>query len=171
MSPATAMTGRWLGPVAALALIAADRVTKRWIESSIELWSSKPVIAGFFDLVHSQNRGMAFGLMNDGASDTTRYLLIAVSIAVLVFLIHLTVRAWGESREAVPLPLFLVLGGAIGNLWDRVQRGYVTDFLDFHIGGWSWPAFNVADSAITVGALWLIWEMLRTAKAPAGRQA
>ncbi len=171
MSPVTGMPRRWMGPVAALLIIAADRATKRWIESSIELWSSRTVVPGFFDLVHSQNRGMAFGLMNDGASDMTRWVLIAVSIAVLGFLIHLTVRAWGEAREAVPMPLFLVLGGAIGNLWDRVQRGYVTDFLDFHVGGWTWPAFNVADSAITVGALWLIWEMMRTSKAPAGKQA
>jgi signal peptidase II len=165
------LSRRWLGPVAALAVIALDRVTKRWIESSLDLWSAQTVIPGFFDLVHSQNRGMAFGLLNDGASEATRYLLIAVSIAVLGFLVHLTVRAWGEAKESVPMPLFLVLGGAIGNLWDRVQRGYVTDFLDFHVSGWTWPAFNVADSAITVGALWLLWEMLRTAKAPEGKQA
>ena len=171
MRPGVGVSPRWLGPVAALAVIATDRVTKRWVESSIELWSARPVVPGFFDLVHSQNRGMAFGLMNDGAGETTRYILIAVSLAVLAFLVHLTVRAWSEARESVPLPLFLVLGGAIGNLWDRVQRGYVTDFLDFHAGGWSWPAFNIADSAITVGALWLIWQMLRPAKAMAGGQA
>jgi len=170
LSASGAVWSKWIGPAAALSVIAADRVTKRWVESSIELWSARPVVPGFFDLVHSQNRGMAFGLMNDGATETTRYLLIAVSVAVLGFLVHITVRAWRDRGDAVPLPLFLVLGGAVGNLWDRVHRGYVTDFLDFHVGGWYWPAFNVADSAISVGAVLLIWQMFRGGAPEPGRQ-
>lgn len=159
MSLPSSLWRRWWGPLAALSVVAADRVSKLCVASSMELWSSRTIVPGFFDLVHSQNRGMAFGLLNDGATHATRLLLIAVSIAVLAFLVQLTLRAWRDTGDAVPVPLFLVLGGAIGNLWDRVQHGYVVDFLDFHLGGWSWPAFNVADSAITIGALWLLWEM------------
>lgn len=171
MSSAAGIPRHWWGPLISLAVIALDRATKLWVESSLELWSVRTVIPGFFDLVHSQNRGMAFGLMNDGATQTTRFVLIAVSIAVLAFLVQITVKAWRDAREAVPLPLFLILGGAIGNLWDRVQRGYVVDFLDFHVNGWYWPAFNVADSGITVGALWLIWQMWRPHHIAAGKQA
>lgn len=162
---------RWCGPLAALAVVAADRASKLCVASSLELWSSRTVVPGFFDLVHSRNRGMAFGLLNDGATHATRLLLIAASIAVLAFLAQLTLRAWRETGDAVPLPLFLVLGGATGNLWDRVQHGYVVDFLDFHLAGWSWPAFNVADSAITIGALWLLWEMWRPGRAAAEKRS
>lgn len=171
MSATAASVTRYLGPLTTLAVIALDRVTKRWIESSLELWSARPVIPGFFDLVHSQNRGMAFGLMNDGATSTTRLILVAVSLVLLGFLVQLTVRAWRDRSEAVPLPLFLILGGAIGNLWDRIQQGYVVDFLDFSLSGWHWPAFNIADSAITTGALWLLWTLWRPHHVPAGKQA
>ena len=150
---------RWCGPLAALAVVAADRASKLCVASSLELWSSRTVVPGLFDLVHSRNRGMAFGL------------LIAASIAVLAFLAQLTLRAWRDTGDAVPLPLFLVLGGATGNLWDRVQHGYVEDFLDFHLAGWSWPAFNVADSAITIGALWLQWEMWRPGRTTAEKRS
>lgn len=171
MSSSPGIVGRSLGPLSTLAIVALDRVTKLWVEATLELWSAHPVIPGFFDLVHSRNRGMAFGLMNDGANSTTRWLLIAVSIALLGFLVQLTLRAWRDASEAVPLPLFLILGGAAGNLWDRIQQGYVVDFLDFSLGGWHWPAFNIADAAITTGALWLIWQMWRPHHAPAGKQA
>jgi signal peptidase II len=147
---------RLLGPTIVPVVFALDRATKIWIERSLDLWSSRTVIPGFFDLVHSQNRGMAFGLLNDGANDLTRWLLIAISLAVVAFLIHSAVRCWRDPGSAPPLPLFLVLGGALGNLYDRALRGYVTDFADFYVGSWHWPAFNVADAAITAGALWLL---------------
>ena len=147
---------RLLGPAIVPAVFALDRATKIWIERTLDLWSSRTVIPGFFDLVHSQNRGMAFGLLNDGANDFTRWLLIAASLAVVAFLIHSTARSWRDPGSAPPLPLFLVLAGALGNLYDRALRGYVTDFADFYVGSWHWPAFNVADAAITVGALWLL---------------
>lgn len=156
------MNARWFGPAIAAAVFALDRVTKVWIERNLELWSARPVIPGFFDLVHSQNRGMAFGLLNDGANEWTRWLLIAVSLGVLGFLVYSAARAWRDPKSALPMPLFLILGGALGNLYDRALRGYVTDFADFYIGGWHWPAFNVADSAITVGAVWMLLQVSRT---------
>jgi signal peptidase II len=155
------MSRRLLGPAASAAVFALDRTTKLWIEHTLDLWSARPVIPGFFDLVHSQNRGIAFGLFNDGATDLTRWLLIGVSVLVLGFLIYSTARSWRDPRSALPLPLFLMLGGALGNLYDRALRGYVTDFADFYIGAWHWPAFNIADAAITLGAVWLLLQGLR----------
>jgi len=153
------MTRRWSGPALVAAVFALDRVTKVWIERTLELWSTRPVVPGFFDLVHSQNRGMAFGLLNDGATDVTRWLLIAVSLGVLAFLVYSTARAWRDPKSALPIPMFLILGGALGNLYDRAVQGYVTDFADFYVGTWHWPAFNVADSAITVGAIWMLLQV------------
>ena len=149
-------------------VIVLDRVTKLWIERSVGLWDRHTVIPGFFDIVHTQNRGMAFGLFADGDSRLRSVLLIGVALVVLVIVASLI---WRMPREFVPdgrtarLSLGLVLGGAVGNLWDRIFRGSVTDFLDFHAGGYHWPAFNVADSAITVGAALLAFGLLRAGPA------
>jgi signal peptidase II len=146
-------------------IIVLDRLSKMWIESSVKLWSSFNVIPGFFDIVHTQNKGMAFGLFADSTSEFRTFLLVGVSGVVLVFI---AILIWRLPKDAMHAPwastlaLGLIFGGAIGNQFDRIARGSVTDFLDVYAGNHHWPAFNVADSAITVGAILMAVTMLRS---------
>ncbi len=149
-------------------VIALDRVTKIWIENNVRIGASIPVIPDFFSIVHTQNTGMAFGLFADSPGPWRTFLLIGVAGVVLVFV---GILIWRLPKDTPHCPLLsaialgLVLGGAIGNQYDRVVRGSVTDFLDVYIGRYHWPAFNVADSAITVGAILLAITMLGSPKA------
>jgi signal peptidase II len=139
----------------AAAVLALDRFTKWIIETYVSVWDSFQVIPGFFNIVHTQNRGAAFGLLSDGAPEWRAMLLIGLSGAALLgiagYLLHPSSRRPGSSW-LVHAALALILGGALGNVFDRIVFGAVTDFLQFYIGRFEWPAFNVADSAITVGA-------------------
>lgn len=138
-----------------------DRLTKWLIEARMSVWDTHVVIPHFFNIVHTKNRGIAFGLMNDSAETSHTLALVLVSVTVLVFIVYMM---WRLTKDASPLLRFgfaLVLGGALGNLWDRLLAGSVTDFLEFYVGTFVWPAFNVADSAICVGAGLLILDMLR----------
>ena len=118
------------------------------------------MIPGFFDIVHSQNRGVAFGLFNDSTSEWRTLLLILLSVGVVVLL---TAMLWQSARNdrLTLYGLGLVLGGALGNVFDRVVWGRVTDFLEFYIGHLHWPTFNIADSAIVVGSGLLLLDLLR----------
>jgi signal peptidase II len=153
------MPRHWAGLALTLAVVALDRATKLWVDANLQPYASLEIIPGFFNLVHSENRGMAFGIGNDGATWYTRLILIGLSVAVLGALAY---GVWNGKRAATATKateawaLFLVAGGAIGNLYDRVVRGSVTDFLDVYVGTYHWPTFNVADCAITVGALILV---------------
>ena len=154
------MARAWMGLALAAGVYALDRVTKLWIDAQVSLYETHEVIPGFFNIVHSENRGMAFGLGNDGATWLTRLVLIGVSLIVLGVLAY---GVWqgrhGQSNDL--WALFLVAGGAAGNLYDRLLRGSVTDFFDVYLGSYHWPTFNVADMAITVGALLLAFHTLR----------
>jgi len=138
----------------ALAVLLLDQITKHLIASRFPLHDSQPLISGFFNLVHVRNRGMAFGIMNRPGADWGFYILLGATLGAVALLLFWFYRLKSEDRGMV-LPLSLILGGATGNLLDRVRMEEVIDFLDFHIGPYHWPAFNVADSAITVGTLWL----------------
>jgi len=144
-------------------IIVLDRLTKLWIQAEVSLYDSRTVIPGFFDIVHAENRGMAFGLFSDGESAIRRLLLVGVALVVLL---AVAAMLWklpsqtGRTSRLTGSALVLVLGGAIGNLYDRAFRGSVTDFLDVYVGDWHWPAFNVADSAITIGAALLALSLL-----------
>ena len=149
------------------AIVGLDRLTKAWIEAVVPLFDSRTVIPGLFNIVHTQNTGMAFGLFADSTSPWRTVLLIGAAAAILVMV---TVTLW-KLPERLPigqkytrLALALILGGAIGNLFDRIARGSVTDFLEFYIGSYRWPAFNVADSAVTIGAALLALDLLRSRK-------
>ena len=148
------------------AVIALDRVTKLWVEAAISPYEAIPVIPGFFDLIYTRNRGIAFGLFADAQGHLRPVLLIGVALAVLCAVAVLIWRLPGRPEPQhrwLPVALGLIFGGAAGNLYDRIVHGSVTDFLDVYIGDWHWPAFNVADSAITTGALLLVLEsVLRT---------
>jgi signal peptidase II len=146
------MKPRVLAVAIALGVLIADRATKLWIQANFTLYDTRVVIPGLLDIVHSENPGMAFGLLAGHDSPWRGFVLVGVSLAILVVLARLLWHSAGRRQQAA---LALVMGGATGNLYDRVARGAVTDFIDVHVGVYHWPTFNVADSAITAGALLL----------------
>ena len=147
--------------VAAL-IVLLDRATKIIIQSRVTFWDNVPVIKGFFSIVHSENRGAAFGMFADSTSFLRPFFLIALSLGVMVFITILLLKP-GQgglgSSWYLRFGLACVLGGAFGNVYDRLLRGSVTDFLEFYFGSYTFPAFNIADSAITVGAALLLLDM------------
>jgi signal peptidase II len=144
----------------ALAVFAADQLTKWVIGSAIPLHDSWPVIPGFFRLTHVKNRGAAFGIFADSTAPMKIEVLILLSVVALVVVLMLLWEQPGARR--IGLGLALILGGALGNLFDRLAHGSVVDFLEFYLRGFHWPAFNVADSAIVIGAGLLVLDMLLT---------
>ncbi len=153
----------------AFAVLALDRFTKWIIARDIALHDSIQVIPGFFRLTHVQNSGAAFGLFADSPSQWKIAVLVLFSIVALVIVSMLLWRN-SHSMSTTGLGLSLILGGALGNLWDRLINGKVVDFLLFYIGDHQWPAFNVADSAIVVGAGLLVIEILFS-KTPAAEKS
>ena len=143
----------------ALSVVALDRLTKWAVARYISLHDSVTVIPGLFHITHVENRGAAFGLFADSSFPWKIAALVAFSLIALVIV---TVLLWknGHTMNTTTIGLSLILGGAAGNLWDRAADGRVVDFLHFYIGSYSWPDFNVADSAIVVGALLLVSEIL-----------
>jgi signal peptidase II len=138
----------------ALAVILLDQATKWGVTRWIPPHETIPVVKGFFNLVHVRNRGIAFGVMNAPGSTLQTYLLLGASLLAIGVLFWWFKRL-GNGGGGLSLCLSLVLGGAVGNLIDRLRLGEVIDFVDIHLGSYHWPAFNVADSAITVGTLGL----------------
>jgi len=142
-----------------LAVVLLDQLTKWIILRTLPFHASVPVIDGFFNLVHVRNRGMAFGLMGRAGSDLPFYLLVFATVAAVFLLIFWAVKLKPGEHRLLP-GISLILGGALGNLIDRVRLREVIDFLDFHAGSFHWPAFNVADSAITLGTVWVALNLL-----------
>ncbi|HEV3254510.1 MAG TPA: signal peptidase II, partial [Candidatus Acidoferrales bacterium] len=140
---------RWIWFV--LAVLAVDQLSKFAVERFTALGSVRVVIPGYFNLVHTNNPGVAFGLLADSESPWMTSLLIAFSTAVMVFLVWLLVTGRAGARLG-QAGMALILGGAAGNVMDRLLRRSVTDFIDFHLRSHHWYTFNVADSAIVVGA-------------------
>jgi signal peptidase II len=155
MSTSSRLRWLWL----TLAVVLLDRASKAWFEArTIEGWRHE-VLHNFIYLVHSRNPGIAFGVLADSASTTTRVILIAGSLLVIGVLAWLLVA----GKVGTPLGnagLALLLGGAAGNLADRIFHGAVTDFFELWLGTYHYPAFNVADSAITIGAVFLLSDIL-----------
>src|SRR5215470_3407721 len=139
-------------------VVVLDQLTKRLVAQRITLSDGIDVIPGVFRLTHVQNRGAAFGLFSESPSEWKVAMLILFSVAALAVVSALLWRN-GNALNATAIALSLVFGGALGNLWDRVATGRVVDFLDFYVGSHHWPAFNIADSAIVVGALLLLSEI------------
>ena len=155
---------KWLG--LAFAIIVVDHLTKWWVSASLDYLEAIPVLP-FFSLVLVHNTGAAFSFLAD-AGGWQRWFFIAIGIVATVIIVRLLRR---HGDEPLALPLALVLGGALGNVIDRVILGYVVDFLYFHYKGFAWPAFNVADMAISVGAAMLVWDSLRGSKPAASKDA
>lgn len=143
----------------ALLIVALDRIAKWSVSANIPLHDSVQVIPGFFRLTHVQNRGAAFGLFADSPSEWKVAVLVLFSLVALAIVLALLWKN-SHSMSTTGMGLALILGGALGNLWDRLVSGHVTDFLLFYIGPYQWPAFNVADSAIVIGAGLLVVEIL-----------
>lgn len=143
--------GPWARPsrgiLLAGAIVAADLATKAAVAANVGLGASHELLP-FLNLVHVKNSGAAFGLLA-GMGEWARWFLVGVSVALVALLGALAVR--GRVAPLERLALWVVIGGALGNLHDRVRHGTVVDFIDVHAAGWHWPAFNVADSAICVG--------------------
>ena len=144
-------------------VILLDQATKAWILSTMRLYDSFVVIGGFFNITHVRNPGAAFGFLA-AAPPMFRYtFFIVVTVAAILLILHYLRNSRIEAPSLVSA-LALILAGAVGNLIDRVRFGEVVDFLDVYIVSYHWPAFNVADSAITVGAAILIVVLLQKRK-------
>jgi signal peptidase II len=151
-----AFGGRWIGVGLAVLALIVDQVTKWWVINEMMNPPRVIPVTPFFNLVMGWNRGISFGLMNrESAFNAWVLPLVAVVIVVI-----LSVWLWRNERTIVAIAIGLVIGGALGNVVDRLRYGAVADFLDFHAAGIHWPAFNVADTSITVGAAMLVLESL-----------
>jgi len=147
----------------ALIVLFLDQASKWMAVIHIEAYQTLSVIPGFFNLVLVENKGMAFGIFSQTRSGFYYYFLLATTIGaigVILFFFFWIKR----SKKWLTVGLSLILGGALGNLVDRVRLGYVIDFLDFFLKGYHWPAFNVADSAVTVGTFWLLFNIIQGRK-------
>ena len=145
----------------AAGLIALDQATKAAIASALPLHTSRPIINGFFDLVHTRNTGIAFSLFADSGPLVKGIILPLVSGLAVVLVLVLFWKSESGPRR-IHYALTLILAGAAGNLYDRLVYGYVVDFLDVFVGPYHWPAFNVADSCITIGAGLLVVDAFLT---------
>ena len=152
---------RWTGPelLVSGAIVALDQVAKALVRANFELHESLEMIPGFFNLTRVHNYGAAFGLMNSTDFPLKTALLAAVAAVALSALAVYAARLPAEQRFA-RFGLALIVGGAGGNLIDRLGAGYVVDFVDVYWGGWHFWAFNVADAAITVGVAFMILDLL-----------
>jgi signal peptidase II len=145
--------------LAALAVVLLDQVTKEVIVRTLRLGQAIPVIPGFFDIVFVFNPGAAFGFLASLSASLRNPFFILISLAAVILIFVYRSRYLREKRLA-SLALALILGGALGNLIDRLRYGMVVDFLDVHYHDLHWPAFNVADSAISVGVGLMLVDMV-----------
>jgi signal peptidase II len=144
----------------AAAVFALDRLTKWIVETRVSFTDTYKVIPGFFDIVRSENRGVAFGIFNDSTSGWRTMALVVLSLGAVVG-IGFMLRKAHHMDPASLWALSLILGGAAGNMFDRILRGRVTDFLELYAGNYHWPTFNVADSAIVIASGLLVVDLLR----------
>ena len=154
----------YLGTI--LAVVILDQLTKAWVLGAFQLYESKEVISGFFNLVYVTNSGAAFSILADVDSPWRHYFFLGVGVIAIIGLTIARFRLRAESGF-YGVALALICGGAIGNLTDRIRFGSVVDFLDFQLKGYHWPAFNVADSAICIGAgLFMVASILASRNRP-----
>ena len=160
MPRVTAALVRWL--VLATVVVVLDQASKAWVLAGMHLME-RHIVTSFFNLVLVFNPGASFSFLAD-AGGWQKWFFVVLALGISLWLLGLLRR---HARERLlPLALSLILGGAIGNVIDRLRFGAVVDFLDFHLAGYHWPAFNVADSAITVGVALMLWHQFRFGKDP-----
>lgn len=143
----------------AVIVILLDRWSKRLVAARIPMYKQNPVIPGFFDITHTENTGAAFSLFADSPAHWKTAMLITFSVVAMIVV---SVLLWKQARALTitGIALSLILGGAVGNLWDRVASGRVVDFLLVYMKTYRWPVFNLADSAIVIGACLLVLEIM-----------
>jgi signal peptidase II len=150
--------GRIIHLTIAFIVIALDRWSKRAVAARIALYSHIQIIPRFFQLTHTENTGAAFSLFADSPAHWKTAMLIGFSIVAMVIV---SILLWRQQSVTITgIALALILGGATGNLWDRVLHGRVVDFLLFYVKQYQWPVFNLADSSIVVGACLLVTEIV-----------
>jgi len=143
-----------------IAIVLLDQVTKWFVDRSMPLYRSIPVIDGFFDLTYIRNTGAAFGILaGSGAAFRLPFLMLFSFLAIGFIIVML--RRLPERETGLIIALTFILGGAIGNLIDRFAYGEVIDFLDFYWANYHWPAFNVADSFITIGVTITVYYLIK----------
>ncbi len=162
-TPRSSAAVAWRWWAVAMSVAAADQLTKLAVSTLMFYGQSIP-LTGFFNLVHVRNTGAAFSFLAD-AGGWQRYFFIVITLGVSI---GLAVMLRRPRRRIEALGYSLILGGALGNGFDRLTRGYVVDSLDFYWRSWHWPAFNLADCGITLGVLCLLWSAYRT---PAEQQS
>ena len=157
MASSRSIAWRWLILII-VAVLAADQLTKHAIEKYTSMDYFHVIIPGMLNLIHTYNPGVAFSLFANSHSPVVRLFLVLFSVAVIIFLLCLLAaeRAGGRLGQ---IGMAMILGGAIGNVLDRLTRNGVTDFIDFHVYSHHWPTFNVADSAIVIGAALVLLEL------------
>jgi len=144
-----------------LGVLFLDILTKEYVITHFPLFYSRSVIPGFFNLVHIQNKGVAFGILG-GSAPIWRDILLLLFPIVAMSCILIFALCYPQQKIGILLSLGGILGGALGNLIDRLRFRAVVDFLDIYWGNYHWPAFNVADSAITIGVLFLVFCYMST---------
>jgi signal peptidase II len=164
-SAASAWAGKLRYLFVSLGVVALDQWTKWLVEIHLPQHTAQQIIPGFLNLTHVRNTGVAFGLFASQGMDGGSWLLTLLGLAALT---AVAVYFWfAPARDRLLLlSLSLVVGGAVGNLIDRMSSGAVTDFIDVYAGTWHWPSFNVADSAISVGIVLMAIDSFRSRKAP-----
>ena len=141
----------WLSAI----VVALDQLTKQWVEEAFVLYESLPV-TGFFNLTLVYNTGAAFSFLAD-AGGWQRWFFLVLALVICTYLVYWLLQM-KKDQLLLPFAIAMIIGGAIGNVVDRMLHGHVIDFLDFYYQQWHWPAFNLADSAITLGVILFIWD-------------
>ena len=153
--------GRLTAIAVALLIIVTDRLTKVMIQHALNSYDDTPVIPGLLRITHLENPGAAFGFLAEGNPILRNVVLLGVTLVVICFVAF---ALWSSKSAYTHIlsrfALGLILGGALGNFFDRATRGTVTDFIEIYHGDWVFPAFNIADSAISIGGALLVLEML-----------
>ena len=144
--------------LASFGIYLADQVTKAWAVRELRFGSDRTIISGFFDLIYTENRGIAFGQLQEGGS-VGRWLFVSLAIAAALAVFYYFMRT-PRNDDRVLGACALLLAGILGNLTDRARFGYVIDFVSLHAGSYHWPTFNVADASITMGALLLAYDLI-----------
>lgn len=146
--------------VTAVSVILTDQLSKWYITVSLSLHETIPVIEGFFSITSIRNPGAAFGFLSGMPPFFRAVFFLGLSAGAIV-VIFLFIRFHTKKNDVLVCALSLIFGGAVGNMIDRIRLGEVIDFIDLSAGPYHWPAFNIADSVITVGAVILLWDMIR----------
>ncbi len=170
MGAAVSSRKYWIFLLATAAVVAADQASKAWVLGWLELHQSVPVIDGLFNITYVRNPGSAFGFLA-GASLGFRSVFYAVITAAVALLILYYLKKERADSLGMSLALAFVFAGALGNLIDRIRFGEVIDFLDVYVSSFHWPAFNVADSSISVGACLILLQLIRREKKSPGTQS